>query len=53
MPDSMTVLAFDFGMKRIGVAMGRTLLGVAKPLATLQAKQGVPDWKSVEKVIQE
>ncbi len=34
MPEG-TVLAFDFGLKRIGVAIGETFLGQARPLATL------------------
>lgn len=31
------VLAFDFGKKRIGVAMGNTAVGVAHPLATVDS----------------
>ncbi len=34
-PPQGTVLAFDFGKKRIGVAIGNTLLGVAQPLVTI------------------
>ena len=32
-----TVLAFDFGLKRIGVAVGNSLLQQAQPLAIIQA----------------
>lgn len=32
-----TVLAFDFGTRRIGVAVGETTLGLAHPLATIAA----------------
>ncbi len=32
---SGTLLAFDFGTKRIGIAIGNTLLGNAKPLTTI------------------
>lgn len=36
MPEaSETVMAFDFGEKRIGVAIGETLIGTARPLATI------------------
>ncbi len=35
MPDSQTVMAFDFGEQRIGVAVGETLLGEARALATI------------------
>jgi putative Holliday junction resolvase len=33
-----TVLAFDFGTRRIGVAIGNTLVRVARPLATIDAQ---------------
>jgi putative holliday junction resolvase len=32
-----TILAFDFGRRRIGVAVGETTLGLAHPLATITA----------------
>jgi putative Holliday junction resolvase len=32
-----TVLGFDFGIKRIGVAMGNTMIGQANPLAVIQS----------------
>lgn len=44
-------LGFDFGYKRIGVAVGQLLTSSASPLATLEAKQGVPDWTAVTKLI--
>jgi putative Holliday junction resolvase len=34
-PDA-TVIAFDFGTRRIGVAIGNTLVGVAHPLVTIE-----------------
>ena len=52
MPDRMA-LAFDFGMKRIGVAVGSTVLNQAKPLACLSAQDGVPDWQKIETLIKE
>jgi putative Holliday junction resolvase len=33
--DQATVLAFDFGTRRIGVAIGTTIVGVARPLTTI------------------
>lgn len=45
------LMAFDFGMKRIGVAIGQTLTKSARPLDTISAKNGDPDWKIVEKLI--
>ena len=34
-PPAATVLAFDFGTRRIGIAVGNTLLREARPLATI------------------
>lgn len=45
------LLGFDFGMKRIGVAVGQTITQTANPLETLPAKEGVPTWHTVEKLI--
>lgn len=47
------VLGFDFGTKRIGVAIGQTLTKTANPLTTLNAEKGVPDWAKVRQLIQE
>jgi len=35
--ESTTVLAFDFGEKRVGVAVGDTAVGIAHPLTTIDA----------------
>lgn len=45
------LLGFDFGMKRIGVAVGQTVTQSARPLVTLKANQGVPQWELVDKLI--
>lgn len=45
------LLAFDFGMKRIGVAVGQTVTQTAAPLDTLQAKDGIPSWDIISKLI--
>ncbi len=50
MPDGV-YLAFDFGYKRIGMAVGQRLTCSASPLTTLRAQMGVPDWSAVDKVI--
>lgn len=53
MPKALTVLGFDFGMKRIGVAVGQTITQTARPLVILKAIDGVPVWLEVEKLIQD
>ena len=34
----LTLLAFDYGLKQTGVAVGTTLLGTAEPLTTVRAE---------------
>jgi putative Holliday junction resolvase len=48
-----SVLGFDFGLKRIGLATGQLITGTASPLVTLQAVNQSPDWDSIEKYIRE
>ena len=50
---SNTYIAFDFGMKSIGVAVGQTITGTASPLAALKAIDGIPNWDSVANVLSE
>jgi putative holliday junction resolvase len=49
-PDTVhTVLAFDFGLKRIGLAAGDTLTSMAAPLPAIAVLQSGPDWGSIER----
>ncbi|MBS0878254.1 MULTISPECIES: Holliday junction resolvase RuvX [unclassified Tatumella] len=48
-----TLLGFDFGTKSIGVAVGQQLTGTARPLAAIKARDGVPDWNLLEKLLKE
>ena len=50
---SGTLLAFDFGTKSIGVAIGQCITGTARPLSALKAQDGTPDWKLIEKLLKE
>jgi putative Holliday junction resolvase len=45
------LLSFDFGMKRIGVAVGQRITKTANPLTTLAAKSGEPDWGQVDALV--
>ena len=46
-----TVLAFDFGLRRIGVAIGQTITKDARPLTVLQVTDGIPKWEEIESLI--
>jgi putative Holliday junction resolvase len=48
-----TLLAFDYGTKNIGVAIGQTITSSANSHAPLKAKDGVPNWAQIEKLISE
>jgi len=50
---SCTILGFDFGLRRIGVAVGQTLTSTATPLHTLRCTDGRPDWETVTRLIAE
>jgi len=52
MPDG-TVLAFDFGEKRIGVATGESLLGSAHPLTVIHAESNEDRMAAVGRLIDE
>ena len=58
---SGTLLAFDFGTKRIGIAIGNTLTGSARPLATVNDEKNdvrfarigelIAEWQPVALVV--
>jgi putative Holliday junction resolvase len=53
MTSARTYLGFDFGLKRIGVAVGQDLTCSATALETMAAVNGKPQWDSVEKLLQQ
>jgi putative Holliday junction resolvase len=50
---SQTILAFDFGEKRIGVAVGNTLTKTSEPLKIIQEKNQQDKFKAIDQLIQE
>jgi len=46
-------MAFDFGTKRIGVAMGSTLLRQANPLITIDTEKTEPRFARIASLIEE
>lgn len=47
------ILAFDFGLKHIGVAVGQTVTRSASPLTTLAARNGKPNWSQVADLVRQ
>ncbi len=46
-------MAFDFGRKRIGVAVGSRLSGRAQPVASIEHREAEPDWAAIEALARE
>jgi putative Holliday junction resolvase len=48
---ALIVMGFDFGTKKIGVAVGQGLTGSATPIAIIPARDGIPAWDDIEALI--
>ncbi len=48
-----TLLGFDYGTRRIGVAVGQQLTHSATPLVTLATRDNKPDWEAITRLINE
>lgn len=48
-----TILAFDYGGRRIGIAAGQSVTGSASPLTTVANRERGPDWPAIERLIEE
>ena len=52
-PTAKTILGFDFGTKKIGIAVGQSVTQTVTPLITLLSQNQKPDWDGIEKLIKE
>lgn len=46
------LLAFDYGLRRIGAAAGQMLTGTASPLPAVSARDGAPDWSAIQALVE-
>ncbi|MFT5063668.1 MAG: putative Holliday junction resolvase [Gammaproteobacteria bacterium] len=53
MATEYTALGFDYGGARIGCAIGQSFTSTASPLEVVSANQGVPDWATIDRIVQE
>ncbi len=51
MKNARTLLGFDFGLKNIGVAVGQELTQTANPLTVIKARDGIPNWDEIKKLL--
>ena len=47
------VMAFDFGLKHIGIAIGQEITRTASTFYSINATEGHPDWTELDKIITE
>jgi putative Holliday junction resolvase len=48
-----TLLGFDYGTRKIGIAVGQTVTGTASALETLLPVKSKPDWERIDQLVKE
>ena len=48
-----TVLCFDYGRRKIGIAVGQTSTGFAEGIATIRADSSAGPWLNIKKLIED
>lgn len=48
-----TVIAIDFGLRNLGIAVGNTVSNTARPLTVMRARDGKPDWEALTSLLAE
>ena len=48
----VTVMSFDYGTVKIGIAIGQSISSTAEPLTIIKAKDGIPDWSQITSLIE-
>ncbi|MCK5719155.1 MAG: Holliday junction resolvase RuvX [Thiomargarita sp.] len=49
----MYIMAFDYGTKRIGVAIGQTFIATARPLTIVLVRNKKIDWVKINQLVNE
>jgi putative Holliday junction resolvase len=48
-----TIVAFDFGLRRIGVAVGQNITASANPISAISNSDTGPDWQAISAILSE
>lgn len=48
-----TIIAFDFGTKSIGCAVGQSITATAQALPAFKAQDGIPNWNAIEQCLKQ
>lgn len=52
-PGYQSIMGFDFGMRRIGVAVGQAITRTATAAHLIPAKAGIPDWSKLDRIVKQ
>ena len=47
------VMAFDYGLRNIGIAIGQNITKSASTFYSVKAKEGKPDWIKLDSIVEE
>lgn len=50
---SALLMGFDFGTRKIGIAVGQTVTKTASALTIIRARDGKPDWNQLDALVKE
>ena len=50
---AQSIMAFDFGTQKMGMAIGQSSIESATPLALFSMKDGIPDWAQLLKLVKQ
>lgn len=53
MPESKSIMSFDFGTQKMGMAVGQALIESATPLALFPMRDGIPNWDELLKIVKQ
>ncbi len=53
MQSFQSIMAFDFGTQKMGMAMGQSSIESSNPLPLFPMKDGIPDWDKLLKIVKE
>ena len=51
--ESGVVMAFDYGLRNIGIAIGQNITKSASTFYAVKAKEGEPDWMKLDSIVKE
>jgi len=51
MNNNKIVMGFDYGTRKIGVAIGQLITRTATPTAIVSARDGIPNWAEIDKLV--